>query len=286
MSTTAFFGATGGSTSACLAHTLRNGHNAIALARTPSKLTTQLLEQPGLTQDHLDKHLRIVQGDATDVEAVMKTLIASEDTTRTTLVSSIISGLGGAPVMTYTRPVPCDKINLRVPILPYIDLDNPNITEQFTRTLLRALERVAAERFPSFQDYVAVAPRVTVISTTGIKKGLSDVPLFFRLLYRTLLAVPHADKMQMEKALKAEVAKKESLLCGGLIIVRPSLLMGDHRIVADGEDSGLGKMRVGTDEAPELGYTVPKPLVGEWIYRELVKENGDEWVGKGVLMTC
>lgn len=286
MSTIAFFGATGGCTSACLAHTLRNGYNAIALVRTPSKLTTQLLEQPGLTQDHLDKQLRIIQGDATDVEAVMQTLIVTEDSTRTKLVSTIISGLGGAPTMSFTRPISCCKTTLRVPTLPYASLPNPNITEQGTRTLLRALERIAAERFPSFQDYAAVAPRVTIISGTAIKNGLSDVPVLLHFAYHTLLPVPRADKRKMEKLLDAEVAKKESVLCGGLILIRPSLLMGDHRIVAAGQDSGLGKMRVGTDEAPEIGYSIPKALVGEWIYEDLIKENGDEWVGKGVLLTC
>ncbi|KAJ5182666.1 hypothetical protein N7492_000282 [Penicillium capsulatum] len=286
-STTAFFGATGGCTSACLAHTLRNGYNAIALARTPSKLTTQMLEQPGVTQDHLDQHLRIVQGDATNVEAVIKTLIDSEDSTGPTLVSRIISGLGGTPAMSYTQPSPCDKMKMRVPALPHLELDNPNITEQATRTLLQALQQIAA-RFPSFQDYAAVAPRVTIISTTGIREGPSDVPFWFRGMYHTLLAQPHQDKLQMEKLVNAEGAKKESLLCGGLVLVRPSLLTGDHRIVAADQDSGYAKMRVGTDQEPQsgIGYTIPKPLVGEWIYKELVKGNGDQWVGNGVLLTC
>lgn len=292
-STIAFFGATGGCANACLALTLRNGHKAVAMARTPSKLSTQLLEQPGITQEIITNNLRIQQGDATNVEDVMKTLIISNPSSQQQgcqLVSTIVSGIGGAPTVSWTKPNPCDKMTMRIPTLPHIELNNPHITEESTRTLLEALRRIATEYFPSFEAYTDSAPRIAMISGTGIgaKNGMKDVPLLFRPMYSTLLPEPHADKSRMEKLLKEEKDKKESLLVGGLVVVRPSFLTGDHRIAAPGVDSGYSKLRVGTDENPTagVGYLVPRPLIGEWIYEEIVKEGGEKWVGEGVILTC
>lgn len=282
--TIAFLGATGGCTNACLSHTLLNGHNAIALARDPKKLTTQLLSQSGLTQSILDTHLRIIQGDARDIETVMKTLIVSTTSHGTTLVSHIISGIGGTGQLVLTKPSPCSQIPIRLPTIPYITIPNPHITEESTKALLSALRRIATENFSCFEEYVVVAPRVTIISGTGIKKGVKDVPVLFRPLYAAL-DVPHKDKMQMERLLGAEQGREESLLCGGLVIVRPSILGGDHRIAEAGVDSGYGKLRVGTERRPEVGYTVGRALIGEWIYREVVKGGGDKWVGEGVILT-
>lgn len=284
--TIAFLGATGGCTNACLSYALRNGHNAIALARNPSKLTTQLLSQPGLTQSMLDKHLCIIQGDARDTETVMKTLIVSSTShgTNPTLVSHVISGIGGTGQFVLSRPSPCAQIPIRIPTIPHITIPNPHITEESTAALLAALRRIATEQFTSFDDYAAVAPRVTIISTTGIKKGVRDVPVLSKPLYAAL-DVPHKDKMAMERLLAVEQGREQSSLCGGLVIVRPSLLGGDHRIAEPGVDSGYARLRVGTERRPEVGYTVGRALVGEWIYREVVKGGGYRWVGEGVILT-
>lgn len=75
------------------------------------------------------------------------------------------------------------------------------------------------------------------------------------------------------------------MLCGGLVIVRQSLLTGDHRIAAVGRDEGVENLRVGTERKPEVGYTVGRALVDEWIYREVVQAGEDEWVGEGVILT-
>lgn len=289
MSTIAFFGATGGCTNACLAYTLLNGYRAVALARTPSKLTTQLLQQPGLTPELLDKQLRIVQGDATDVEAVTKTLLVEIDDTsrRCTLVSSIISGIGGSPSMSFSRPVQCKSMKIRVPALPHVELSTPHITEQTTRALLNALDDIASKYFDSFEAYSAVAPRLTVISSMGLMPGHIDVPFLFRSFYAVVLAGPHADKSRMEMLLDAETQKMDrNLLSAGVVVVRPSLLTGDHLISDDeSEKSGLKMLRVGTEKAPEVGYTVSRALVGAWIFEEVVKGGGEKWVGEKVMLT-
>lgn len=69
----AFFGSTGGCANACLAKTLENGFNAIALARSPQKLRDQLRERQ-VSNQVLDRQLVIVQGDVKDASAVSKVL--------------------------------------------------------------------------------------------------------------------------------------------------------------------------------------------------------------------
>ncbi|KAJ5663346.1 hypothetical protein N7507_004077 [Penicillium longicatenatum] len=287
MSTIAFFGPTGGCANACLTHTLLNGHKVIALARTPSKLTKQLLSQPGLTTEILNTQLKIIQGDAMDIEAVMRTVIISEpefEKSQPKLVNMIISGIGGTGSMAYTKPFQCDKMNIRVPALPHIEIPNPHVTEEFTTTLLAALGRIAG-MFDSFVEYATVAPRVMVISGTGIKEGVNDVPYWFKKMYDLLLPIPHEDKKKMEALLEDERIKRESLLVGGLIIVRPSFLSGDHRI-ASVSDDGFERLRVGTEKEPAVGYMVPRAWVGRWMFEEVVKNGGDQWVGEGVILTA
>jgi hypothetical protein len=292
MTTVAFFGATGGCTNACLAYTLLNAYHARALARTPSKLTTLLLTQPGITQDILSSQLEIITGDATDVESVKKTLLVNTDSNNTcTPVTSIISGVGGTGMMSFTRETHCSKSKFRLPALPHIELENPHITEQTTRALLAALEQIAAG-FPSLEAYRAVAPRVTVISTTGNLPGGKDVGFWFRPMYSVLLPIPHADKVQMERLLDQEAELGgDGVLSGGVVVVRPSFLTGDHLISAreeakEGEGAGLKGLRVGTERDPAVGYTVPRALVGEWIFNQVIRHGGAKWVGEKVTITA
>ncbi|KGO44530.1 hypothetical protein PEXP_020480 [Penicillium expansum] len=296
MTTIAFFGATGGCANVCMTYTLLNGYNARALARTPSKLTTLLLSQPGITQEILSQQLEIIEGDATDVESIMKTLIIDSNPKNApngacTLVPSIISGLGGSPTMAITKESKCAKTQMRMPALPHIQLSNPHITEQTTSALLAALAKIASDRFASFEEYRAVAPRVTVISTTGHLPGNKDVPFWFRPMYSVLLPIPHADKLQMEKLLDKEVELGDAgVLAAGVVVVRPSFLTGDHLVPVceageGGEGAGLDKVRVGTAKAPAIGYTISRALVGEWMFKEIVKGGGEKWVGEKVTIT-
>ncbi|KAJ5198898.1 hypothetical protein N7491_000535 [Penicillium cf. griseofulvum] len=295
MTTIAFFGATGGCANACLTYTLLNGYNARALARTPSKLTTMLLSQHGITEEILSRQLEIIEGDATDVESITKTLITNSDPNSApndacTLVTSIISGIGGTPTISFSKETQCVNIQMRMPALPHVELSNPHITEETTRALLAALAQIASERFASLEAYRAVAPMVTVISTTGHLPGNYDVPFWFRPMYSMLLPIPHADKLQMEKLLDEDVGLGHAgVLATGVVVVRPSLLTGDHRVPVGvgeqgGKGAGLEKVRVGTERAPAIGYTISRALVGEWIFEEVVKGQG-KWVGEKVTIT-
>lgn len=239
----------------------------------------------------LAHQLTVIEGDATDVDSVKKTLVTNTDPSTYTLVASIISGVGGAGMMSFTREARCQKIKFRIPALPHIELENPHITEQTTRALLAALEQITP-RFSSPASYRAVAPRVTIISTTGHNSGNKDVGFWFRPMYSVLLPIPHADKLQMEKLLDEESQLgDDGVLAGGVVVVRPSFLTGDHLIhVREGEKEtqgvGLEGVRVGTEVDPAVGYTISRALVGEWIYEEIVKSEGSKWVGEKVTITA
>ncbi|GAD97284.1 conserved hypothetical protein [Paecilomyces variotii No. 5] len=260
--TIAFFGATGGCANACLTHVLQAGYHAVALARTPSKLTSQLLNQ-GLSQNTLDTQLRIIQGDATDPAAVRETILLSP----TQLVSQIVSGLGSFPVVSRGSF-----------LLPHITLDNPTICESSTKALLSALRSIYSD-YPSVESS---KPLLTVISSTGLTTPPTptDLPFLALKMYHFLGSVPHADKTRME-ALLSEPQTGD--LFRGMIIVRPSLLKGSGKVESEGK--GWRNIRVGREESPAVGYTVTRADVGEWIFEEVVKKDGDGWVGEKVSLT-
>ncbi|KAK9371659.1 uncharacterized protein V1513DRAFT_434465 [Lipomyces chichibuensis] len=208
-------------------------------------------------------HLTIIQGDATNVEDVKRTVVSDG-----TLVSFIISGVGGKGVL---------QKSLRRPIT----LDNPDICASSIAALLNALKVVYAEN-PST---AAVKPLFTYVSSTGISNGPQDVPFWFRFLYRFLIDIPHADKRKMERALKLHMAQPEASsqhLFRGIIGVRASLLTGGIDYKAG---KGWKTLKVGTEEKPAIGYTIPRSDVGQWIFEEVVKKNGGEWVGKIATLT-
>lgn len=261
--TIAFFGATGGCTNACLTHTLKAGYHAVALARTPTKLTNALQQQDGIMEDMLASQLRIVKGDATDVAAVKKTILLDDGS----LVDMIVSGIGGTPVLEKRT---CS-------IVPRVTLDNPRITEQTTAALVAALREVYSDR--KIDDQQKGKPVLATISTTGITTlpdEPSDVPFLMRAMYHTLLAVPHADKRKMEALIEANRD-----LFAGTVIVRPTLLTGDGRIR---KKEGWRRLKVGTARKPALGYTVDRADVGQWIFEEVVKAGGKRWFGEKVTL--
>ncbi|EAW20345.1 uncharacterized protein NFIA_099810 [Aspergillus fischeri NRRL 181] len=257
---TAYFGATGGCTNACLAFSLRQGLKAVALARTPKKLHDMLLAQ-GISEDTISANLIIIQGDVTDIAAVKKALMSGDERK---LVDKIVSGVGARPSI---------QLSLTTPV----KMDNPHICEQAITTIIKALGEIYAE----YPDERLCKPIITVISTTGVD-GPDDVPFGFKSLYSVLLAVPHEDKKKLEELVKSDELKDESSrVFGGAVIVRPSLLVGDHQIASIGSK----KLRVGTEENPPIGYTVHRARVGQWIFEEVVTKSEVDWVGKIVTLT-
>lgn len=260
----AFFGATGGCANSCLTHSLKAGYNVIALARTPSKLTTQLLAQD-LSQETIDRHLTIVKGDVTDVAAVKETLLPKKDGA---LVPAIIFGIGSVPKF---------QASLRTPI----SVESPEVCHTGTVTIQTALREIYTEN----SEFKSTKPLLTFISTTGIpKNNKNDVPFGFGLFYHVALAVPHADKRKMEDEITSNMAKPEEDARDfrGYIGVRPSLLAGNNSIKTG---KGWKTLKVGTEEDPAVGYTIQRADVGEWIFEEVIRRGGDIWVGKMVTLT-
>ncbi|RHZ62015.1 uncharacterized protein CDV56_107835 [Aspergillus thermomutatus] len=257
---TAYFGATGGCANACLALSLKQGLKAVALARTPQKLHDMLLSQ-GISEKTISANLIIIQGDVTDVAPVKKTLMSGDERK---LVGKIVSGIGASPSF---------QLSLRTPI----KMDNPHICEKATETIIKALGEIYAE----YPDERLRKPVITVVSTTGVD-GPYDVPCGFKRLYSIVLAVPHEDKRKLEELVKADAFKDESSrVFGGGVIVRPSLLVGDHSVASIGSK----KLRVGTEESPAIGYTVHRACVGQWIFEEVVNKTEVDWLGKAVTLT-
>jgi hypothetical protein len=262
--TVAFFGATGLCTNTCLVHTLQAGHSATALARTPSKLKTQLLNQ-GLSEDTLSRQLVIIQGDALDVAATKRTLTAGGG-----LVTKIVSGLGGVakPTFSLWRP------------LQIFTLDNPTICATATQTLFNALQEIYEEQ-PAL---TANKPLVTFISSTGVTTGPTDVPFWLRFLYHQVLTIPHRDKKNMEVLYRKNMSESDSSkrLFRNIIGIRPTLLTGGASV---NDGIGLDKIRAGREQRPAVGYSIRKADVGHWIFENVIKNDGQGWEGEMVTLT-
>ncbi|KAL8818965.1 MAG: hypothetical protein Q9223_002506 [Gallowayella weberi] len=253
----AFFGATGGSTLACLALALKAGYTCSALSRSSSKLQTLLLER-NVSQSIIDTHLTIIQGDIRDTKSVVQVLTPRS---KSDTLQLIISGIGRPPIFS---PNPLNPT-----------FDDPTVCQDAISTILAALRTLP----PSFSK-----PVLAALSTTGISSRVRDVPILMIPLYHWLLAVPHKDKLEMEALLQAEVAKPtQERVIQDFVVVRPSLL-------TDGARLGTNKIRVGEEvgktATPAVGYTISREDVGGWMFDRLLDGDGKKrYAGKMVSIT-
>ncbi|RMZ88776.1 hypothetical protein DV736_g3993, partial [Chaetothyriales sp. CBS 134916] len=265
-STIAFIGATGGCTNACLVHALRDGYNCTALARTPEKLNNQLKEQ-GVQESLLASHLTIVQGNATQVEDIKKTLVDSNGK----LVDTIVSGLGGSPILHF---------NWRQP-LQFMSLDNPTVCETAAATLINALTALYRDQ-PALK---ATKPALVFVSTTGITRGPEDVPFWIRFIYHQILTIPHQDKKKMENLFRGHVDNAaHSQVFRVVTGIRPTLLAGTVNV---NDQLGLDRVRAGTEAHPAIGYNIKRADVGHWMYANTIRpsEAKTKWEGQMCSLT-
>lgn len=260
----AFFGATGGITNAVLVNALRAGHQVIALVRTPSKLTNQLLAQ-SITQKTIEAQLTIIAGNALDVAAVKSTLTANRPSY---LVPNIVSGLGGAPKLQFNMCKP----------LEFLTIDDVHICEKAANTLISALQEI----YGSNPSLAQTKPKLTFVSTTGISNGPEDVPLGMQTFYHKGLAVPHKDKKEMEALYRAQMPAggNPDAVFSGVIGMRPALLSG-----GTDADEGVGheKLKAGTEPKPAVGaWMVSRADVGAWMWYNVVGnlESRKQWEGE------
>ena len=262
----AFIGATGGCALAALAHTLRANIPAVALARTPSKLTN-LLEAQQIDSATISRHLTIVSGNAHDVASVKSALTPNGQ-----LVDVILMGLGAAPIFAF---------GWHSMMFCFV-MDQPQVCGTGTRTVMSALEQIYHTQSGAKHN----KPLVSFISTTGVTRGPDDVPWPMRFLYHQILAVPHLDKKMMEDQIRDNVDGKDGKekLFRTMIGVRPTLLTGTGN-TTDGV--GWQKIRAGTESKPALGYTVRRADVGEWIFRNVIESDTgrQSWEGHMVTLT-
>ncbi|KAJ3237707.1 hypothetical protein HDU81_009090 [Chytriomyces hyalinus] len=268
--TIAFFGATGGCTLATLAKSISNGYFCSALARTPQKLLDQL-DALNVSPEAIKRYLVIIPGDVRDIDSVkaaLQPVFASSERAR--LVDVVMSGIGSLP-------------KLQANVMEPVTLNDPMICKDAAEMIVRALEELRSADSAHFK-----APSMIAISTTGIDKTSRDLPYALMPLYHWLLAVPHRDKMEMEKAVVGGVERK---VLATHFTVRPSLL-------TDGKAKGSAAVRVGAvaschsaagdavDGAPAVGYTISRVDVGNWIFDEIVAgKDVARWENKCISLT-
>ncbi|EME39706.1 hypothetical protein DOTSEDRAFT_160161 [Dothistroma septosporum NZE10] len=253
--TLAFFGATGDCAGYCLASSLNASYSCTALVRTPQKLIDSL-KKKGVSQTAIDFHLTIIQGDAKNLLKV-KTALQH----KSQIVDTIVSGIGGTPALQWS---------LREPVT----LTDRTICQDAGATIVKAARELTST------SAGAQRPLFINVSTTGIPAPGSpwDVPFLLTFLYRWFLHVPHQDKAELEKLLRAKVRSEGSGI-RGFVNVKPSLLM-------NGEGRGVGAVRVGTEKRPAVGYMVQRRDVGEFMFERLIKgEVKSEWVGQSLTVT-
>lgn len=81
----------------------------------------------------------------------------------------------------------------------------------------------------------------------------------------------------MEAALASEYDSPNSVI-KGYICVRPSLL-------TNGKVYGKDYIRVGTDAAPAVGYTISRDDVGLWMFENLIKGDNSKYLGEAPTIT-
>lgn len=254
----AFLGATGGCALSALVLTLKAGYPAIALARTPSKLTDLLTKQHAISEAAISSSLEIIAGSSTDISAVKSFLSRNP--------SLIIWGLGPSPKLQFSFTAP-------------VTTDQPSICADSSAVLLTALHELEQE------SKLTTKPFLATVSTTGISKR-RDVPWLLMPLYHILLKIPHIDKRKMEDSSVAEVLKSDSVL-SGYTTIRASLLTDGAatKNVRMGWERHESDVDAEAGPGPAIGYIISRANVGNWMFENLVENQSSEWNRRMVTIT-
>lgn len=207
------------------------------MARTPKKLT-DLLTARGIPPTTLSTQLTLIEGSATDLNAITQTLLPEN----LPPASMVISGVGGTP--DFSQPLSPKFVG-------------KTICQDTIRNILEVLRE---QRHGYKQKPVLVA-----ISSTGLTKE-RDIPLAMVPLYNWMLKVPHADKRVMEELIFEEVGKPElEKAISDYVIIRPSFLTSgasQREKVRVLKGQGEGQNTAVGISCPFVGYTICREDVG------------------------
>ncbi|KAM0322014.1 hypothetical protein ACHAQA_009756 [Verticillium albo-atrum] len=196
--TIAFIGAAGVTLSRIIALSLKAGHRAVALARTPSKLLTTLESTFQIPTSVLDANLTTIQGSARDLAALKDLLRHDPD--------FIITGLTSTGDFHFN------------PLRP-VTMKDPTLIGDSATLVLRALYELKAE------GALASAPLFVPISSTGIATQ-RDLPLIMGPLYKWLLPEAVSDTKVMETVIAEDVLGGKSPLGGYVFEQGPGPAIG------------------------------------------------------------
>lgn len=258
-------GASNGIGLACLKLTLAAGHQCVALCRDPSKLAAILPPESNTS-------LRLIKGNAHDIDTVSQ-LLKKDDGT---LVDILVSTIGNKPSLSgHASSDPSEYITLfYFPVTPQslpsskqAVNNEPEVCGKGMATLLEALARVRKEGATG-------RPYIIACSTTSMSKFGRDIPLPMVPLYNIMLKTPREDKMVMEAKL-TESGEDYT-------VVQPSLLV-------NGESKkpirvGIEDLKTGP-ETKAIGYTISREDAGRWVAENLVLARNPRYLNKIAKLT-
>ncbi|KAF9325385.1 hypothetical protein BG006_011134, partial [Podila minutissima] len=152
----------------------------------------------------------------------------------------------------------------------------PEFCATTTKNIVQVLHDIYAER----SSTAAHEPLIVVISTTRVSDVCKDVPFGFQTMYHIALVDPHKDKKEMEKMIIENTTRVNAVFRGA--IARPGLSTGDQNVRGC---KGWQKLKVRQENKPVIGYTIHRADVGEWIFEETIRTDGQRWFGQRVTLT-
>jgi hypothetical protein len=204
-----------------------------------------MLKENKLEDSYL-KNLTITQGNSKSEADMTKALVLNGQ-----VVDMIVSGIGAVPKMKGLK----------------VTIEDPTICADTMTCLFNTLKAVRDSNPSGYKK-----PRLVGISTTGISEYGRDLPLIMVPVYHILAAVPHEDKKLMEKMIKTEGSKENSLFNGWVIVRASFMSLGTKEV-------GCENLKVGVEEngkpmpKESWGWTISRKDVGNWIYAELVQDK-------------
>lgn len=217
--------------------------------------THDLLTARGIPPTTLSTQLTLIEGSATDLNAIIQTLFPEN----LPPASMIISGVGGTP-------------DFSQPLSPKF------VGKTICQDTIRNILEVLREQRHGYKQ----KPVLMAISSTGLTKE-RDIPLAMVPLYNWMLKVPHADKRVMEELIFEEVGKPElEKAISDYVIIRSSFLTSgasQREKVRVLKGQGEGQNTAVGISCPFVGYTICREDVGGFMFGLVEGLDGEKAPG-------